>query len=98
MKKLGPVYVFDYGDTRNCERLKLLMQDVSGQKKTMEVHVQLEPSPAKVPEPILAKATSDPASKTLTVVVTPQAGPPQTFNIDYAAIQQAISRAHPDRE
>ena len=90
----SPVYVLDYRDTLNCGRLATLIRDTSGQEKTMEVHVRPEYDPTA--RPILAKATSNPTSKTLGVIVTTEAGQ-QTFSADYADVLYGMSQAHPDR-
>ena len=90
-----PVYVLDYRDTLNCDRLATLLRDKSGKEQTMEIHVRPEYDP--MARPILAGATSNPASKTLNVVVTTEAGQ-QTFNADYADVLYGMSQAHPDRK
>jgi len=90
-----PVYVLDYRDTLSCARLATLIRDKSGKEQTMEIHVRPEYDPTA--RPILAKTTSNPASKTLNVVVTTEAGQ-QTFNADYGDVLYRMSQAHPDRE
>jgi hypothetical protein len=72
----------------------MLIRDKSGKEKTMEVHVRPEYDP--MARPTLAKATSNPASKTLNVVVTTESGQ-QTFNANYDDVLYGMSQAHPDR-
>jgi len=90
-----PVYVLDYRDTLNCARLATLIRDKLGKEQTMEVHVRPEYDPTA--RPILAKATSNPASKTLSVVVTTEDGQ-QTFNADFDDVLYGMAQAHPDRK
>lgn len=88
------VYVLDYRDTLSCTQLATLIRDKSGKEKTMEIHVRPEYDPTA--RPILPKATSNPASKTLNVVVTTEVGQ-QTFNADYEDVLYSMSQAHPNR-
>jgi|SRR5215813_3924570 len=91
----APVYVLDYRDTLNCARLVTLVRDKSGKEQTMEIHVRPEYDPTA--RPILAKATANPASKTLNVAVTTEAGQ-QTFHADYDDVLYGMSQAHPERK
>ena len=91
----APVYVLDYRDTLSCTRLATLIRDKSGQEKTVEVYVRPEYDPTA--RAILAKATSHPANKTLSVVVITKYGQ-QIFNIDYEDVLYGMSQAHPDRQ
>lgn len=89
-----PPYVLDYRVTLSCARLATLIRDKSGKENTREVHVRLGYDP--MARPILAKATSNPTSKTLNIVVTTEGGQ-QIFNVDYDDVLQGMSQAHPDR-
>ena len=89
-----PAFVLDYRDTLSCARLATLIRDKSGEEKMREIHVCPEYGPTV--KPILAKATSNPANKTLIVVVTTEDGQ-QTFNADYAHVLRGMSQAHSDR-
>jgi hypothetical protein len=90
-----PVYVLDYRDTLNCARLATLIRDTSGKEQTMEIHVRPEYDP--MARPILAGATSNPASKTLSIVVTTK-DCQQTFNAGFDDVLYGMSQAHPDRK
>ena len=86
------VYVLDYRDILNCARLATLIRDKSGKEKTMEVHVRPEHDPTA--RPILAKAITNPVSRTLSVSVMTEAGQ-QTFNADFDDVLYGMSQAHP---
>jgi len=90
----APAYVLDYRGILYCDRLATLIRDNSGKEKTMEVCVRPEYDP--MARPILANATSNPASKMLSVVVPIQDGP-QTFNANYDDVLYDMAQAHPER-
>ena len=90
-----PAYVLDYRNTLSCARLATLLRDKSGKEQTMEVHVR--PEHDTTSKPILAKATSNPASTTLNIVVTLGDGQ-QKFTAKYDAVLYGMSNEHPDRE
>jgi hypothetical protein len=95
MQKIeAPTYVLDYRKTLSCATLSTLIRAKSGNEQTMEVHVR--PEHDTTSKPILAKATSNPASKTLRVVVTTENGEPP-FYADFGAVLQEMSKAHPNR-
>ena len=89
-----PEYVLDYRDTLSCARLATLIRDKSGKAKEMEIHVR--PEHDTTSKPILAKATSSPASKTLIIVVTIGDGQ-QKFTATYDHVLYGMSQTHPDR-
>jgi hypothetical protein len=95
MQKIeAPTYVLDYRNPLSCARLATLILAKSEKARTMEVHVR--PEHDTTSKPILAKATSNPASKTLRVVVSTENGEPP-FYADFEAVLQEMSKAHPNR-
>lgn len=89
-----PAYVLDYRNTLSCARLATLIRAKSENDQTMEVHVRPEHDTSS--KPILAKVTSNPTSKTLSVVVTTENGK-QTFHAHFDDVLHGMSKAHPDR-
>jgi len=94
-----PAYVLYYrkhpkSGTLSCANLATLIRDKSGKAKAKEVYVV----PADVPtaKPIKAKATSNPTSKTLNIVVT-IGDRQQSFTATYADVLYGMSKEHPDR-
>jgi hypothetical protein len=87
-------YVLDYRDTLCCARLITLIRDKSGTAREKEVHVRPEHDTTSKPFP--AKASSNPASKTLTIVVIIGESQ-QTFHVNYADVLYGMTQAHPDR-
>lgn len=90
-----PAYVLAYRDTASCSRLATLIRDKSGKAKEMDVHVR--PEHDATSKPILAKATSNPASKELAIVVTIGDGQ-QKFSASYDDVLHGMSKVHPDRK
>jgi len=95
-----PAYVLDYraypkSGTLSCANLATLIRDKSGKSEEMEVYVV--PADALTDKPIKAKATSNPTSKMLNVVVT-IGERQQSFTAKYDAILHGMSKVHPNKK
>jgi hypothetical protein len=94
-----PAYVLDYRahpkmDTLSCANLTTLIRDTSGQSQ--ELYVYVVPKDARTDKPIRAKATSNPTSRILNIIVTIE-DRQQSFTAAYDDVLRGMSEAHPKK-